>query len=98
MRITHFFLANHLPRYRAGNSNLPWKHWTEFSAKEQLTIVNYPDGVLPPGPDFKIKKVSAMALQLLVGRYIEAIEKGDNTEGTHFSIEKWKDGVFTSII
>lgn len=81
-----------------GNLNLPWKHWMEFSAKEQLTIVKYPDCVLPPGPDFEIKKVSAIALQLLVGWYIEAIEKGDNTEGTHFSIEKWKDGVFTSII
>lgn len=55
--------------------------------------MNYPDGVIPPGPDFDIKKLTPAELQLLVGRYITAVQAGEDVTETTFYVAKWLQGM-----
>ena len=74
------------------NVKLPWKQWLEVTAKEELRITNYPEGVFAPGPDFSLKKLPSQDLHTLVGDYIAAVEKGHDAAGATFLVETWTDG------
>lgn len=69
-------------------TKLPWKWFDDVAAKEQICIVNYPDDVIPPGPNFDVKKLSATELQLLVGPYIATIQEEKDITGTMFRVKK----------
>jgi hypothetical protein len=70
---------------------LPWKRWVDLAAKEELCIISWVDGVMPPGPDFDIKKLGAGELRSLAGSYVDAILTGsDDYEA--FSVIRWTAG------
>lgn len=71
---------------------MPWKHFEDVAAKEELCIVNWPDNVMAPGPGFDLKKLTPAELQLLVGAYIDAVQSGSDVNGTTFHIKKWSQG------
>ncbi len=72
--------------------HLPWKHWVELSAKEELCIVGWIDGILPPGPDFDIKKLGASELREIAGSYVNTILNGNDNYDV-FSVIRWTEGV-----
>ena len=72
--------------------HLPWKCWVELSAKEELCIVGWIDGILPPGPDFDIKKLGASKLQEIAGSYVDTILNGNDNYDV-FSVIHWTKGV-----
>ena len=74
-------------------TKLPWKQFDDVAAKEQICIVNYPDDVIPPGPNFDVKKLSSTELQLLVGPYIAAVQAEKDITGTTFRVKKWSQGM-----
>ena len=88
-RLTSSLTAVYCPRYQPASTKLPWKQFDDVAAKEQICIVNYPDGVIPPGPNFNVNKLSITELQLLVGQYIAAIQAEEDIAGTIFRVVKW---------
>ena len=85
-------LAAICPCYQLSTSKLPWKHFKEVATREHICIENYPDDVMPPGPDFDLKKLSPADLQLLVGPYITAVQAKKEVAGTSFYMTKWSQG------
>ena len=86
-------LATICPCYKSLTSKLPWKHFEEVAAKKYICINNYPDDVMPPGPDIDLKKLSPAELQLLVGPYITAVQAKKEVTGTSFYMTKWSQGM-----
>jgi len=72
--------------------HLPWKRWVELSAKEELCIVGWINGILPPGPDFDIKKLGASELQEIAGSYVDTVLNGNDNYDV-FSVIRWTKGV-----
>ena len=72
--------------------HLPWKRWVELSAKEELCIVGWIDGILPPGPDFDIKKLGASELREIAGSYVDTVLNGNDNYDI-FSVIRWTKGV-----
>lgn len=90
-RIDCIDTAQFLPIYSKPKIHLPWKHWVELAAKEELCIVGWVDGIIPPGSDFDIKKLGAGELRKIVGSYIDHVLNGDNTYEA-FSVIRWSEG------
>ncbi|KAI0245513.1 hypothetical protein BJV78DRAFT_1287695 [Lactifluus subvellereus] len=82
----HVDAVSFLPAY--SSTRLPWSRWLNLAGKEQLCIINWEDGIKPPGPDFHIRKLSAGDLCCIAGSYVDTIlNGGDNYEA--FSIVRW---------
>lgn len=93
------FVASFCARYRRTSSKLPWKQYEEVAAKEHLCLMGYPDSVVPPGPDFDLKKLDPVELQLLVGQYIAAVQAGArDVSGTTFYITRWSQGMLQLLL
>jgi hypothetical protein len=73
--------------------HLPWKRWVEVAAKEELCIVNWVDEILPPGPNFDIKKLGASELREIAGSYVDCALNGDENYDA-FSVIRWPAGVW----
>lgn len=72
--------------------NLPWKRWVEVAAKEELCIIGWVDGILPPGPNFDIKKLGASELRQIAGSYVDnALNGSDDYEV--FTVIRWSRGM-----
>ena len=91
--LTSSLTVVYCPHYQLASTKLTWEQFDDVAAKEQICIVNYLDGVIPPGPNFDIKKLSVMELQLLVGPYIAAIQAEEDIAGTTFHVVKWPQGM-----
>jgi hypothetical protein len=76
------------PRY-----HLPWKRWLDIAAKEELCIIGWVDGIIPPGYDFDIKKLGAGELREISGSYVDALLNGDDDHEV-FSIIHWTPGAW----
>jgi len=93
-----FKLAKHvdtvllLPVYSNQKIHLPWKRWLDIAAKEALCIIDWVNGILPPGPDFDIKKLGAGELRDIAGSYVDSVlNSGDDYDA--FSVIRWTAGV-----
>jgi hypothetical protein len=49
----------YLHKYQDQKKFLPWKTWLRIAAQPKLRLVGWPDGVLSPGPDLALRKLSA---------------------------------------
>jgi hypothetical protein len=86
----HVDAVSFLPAY--SSAHLPWSRWLDLAGKEQLCIIDWEDGIKPPGPDFHIRKLSAGDLCCIAGSYINTVlNGGDNYEA--FSIVRWTAGM-----
>lgn len=77
--------------------NLPWRRWVDLAAKEELCIIDWVDGLFPPGPDFEIKKFGAIELRRIAGSYIDFILKG-KVPYEVFSVIRWSPGVWSTAV
>jgi hypothetical protein len=68
-----------------------WKKWLKTAMLNQLRIKNWPNGVPAPGPNFNLKKLSAHALGVLVGGYIQNQENNDSSNIVP-DIVRWTEG------
>jgi hypothetical protein len=68
-----------------------WKHWLEMAWRHHLCIIDWPDDVPPPGPDFVFKAVKAEHLKALVCNYIRKI-KNPSSDVAYPTIIRWSDG------
>lgn len=83
-----------LPVYSTTSKmRLPWKRWVEVAGKEELCIIDWVDGAIPPGPDFDIKKLGAPELREIAGSYVDGVLNGDN-DPEAFSVIHWSAGVW----
>jgi hypothetical protein len=81
-----------LPAYSGQKNHLPWKRWVELAAKEALCMIGWGDGILPPGPDFNIKKLNASEIRDIAGSYVDSTLIGsDDYEA--FSVIRWSAGM-----
>lgn len=65
----------------------------DLAAQKFMVLLDWCDGVLCPGPDFDLKKMSSVNLRSLVEGYIED-ELHGTKKHTTFSIGKWSDGMY----
>jgi hypothetical protein len=79
--------------YSSLKIHLPWKRWLELAWKEFLCIIGWVDGVMPPGPDFDIKKLGAGDVREIAGSYVDNILNGTNNYQA-FSVVRWSAGVW----
>jgi hypothetical protein len=82
-----------LPMYFSQKMHLPWKCWVDVAAKEKLCIIDWINGVLPPGSDFNIKKLGASEIHEITGSYVDSILNG-NIDYKVFSVICWSTGVW----
>jgi hypothetical protein len=78
--------------YSSLKIHLPWKRWLEVAWKEFLCIIGWVDGVMPPGPDFDIKKLGAGDVREIAGSYVDNILSGTNNYQA--SVVRWSAGVW----
>ena len=92
--INHIDTVLFLPEY-SHKMRLPWKRWLDLAAKEFLCIIGWEDGIMPPGPEFDIKKLGAGELRDIAGSYVDnTLNDSDNYEA--FSVIRWSKGVWFS--
>ena len=90
--INYIDVAPYISIYSTNKVRLPWKCWLEVAAKHKLCIAHWTDGIMPPGRDFDLKKLSASELRDLSGSYVDAMLNGnDNFEV--FSVIPWSAGM-----
>lgn len=82
-----------LPAYSNQKIHLPWKRWLELAAQEGLCIIDWVDGVIPPGPDFDVKKLIASEIRDIAGSYVDSILNGSDHYKA-FSVIRWSAGVW----
>ena len=90
-RIDHVDTVSFLPGY-SGQKNLPWKHWLELTAKEAFCLIGWEDGILPPGPDFDIKKLTASEIRDVARSYVDSTLNGSD-DYQAFSVICWSAGM-----
>ena len=84
-------LARRADKFKDAPKKMSWKKWTRMAMVNELRIVNWPEEVPTPGPDFEMKTLSTSALRLLVTEYIEAKRRRDPpTDAPRF--ERWTEG------
>lgn len=86
-------LAALCPHYHIPTTKLPWKQFDKVTAKEHLHIENWLNIMIPPGPNFDLRKLNPSELQVLVGPYLAAVKTGNDMVGTTFIIKKWTWGM-----
>jgi hypothetical protein len=75
----------------AFSKKMHWKDWLKTAWHHHLCIVNWPDGVPPPGPDFVLKDISAHGLRALVCNYMEKV-RNPSSNLEYPTIIRWSDG------
>jgi hypothetical protein len=80
-----------LPTYSSLRLHLLWKRWLDLTGKEQLCIINWEDGIRPPGPDFNAKMLGAGDLHRITGSYVDTI-LGGGEDYEAFSVVRWTTG------
>jgi hypothetical protein len=90
--INYIDAATFLPTYIDPRVRLPWKRWLDVAAKEELCINGWIEEVLPPGPDFDIKKLGAGALRDISGSYVDHLLNG-TMDYEAFTVTRWSAGV-----
>jgi hypothetical protein len=93
IRTNHIHTVSFLPVYSGQKLHLPWKRWLELAAKEALCIIDWVDGIIPPGPEFDIKKLGAGELRDIAGSYVDNILNGSDDYEV-FSVIRWSAGVW----
>jgi hypothetical protein len=90
--INHIDAVPYIPGYSVQKVHLPWRRWLDVVAREELCIVDWVKGIIPPGPDFDIKKLGASDVRAIAGSYVDAVLNGkDDYEA--FSVIRWSEGV-----
>jgi hypothetical protein len=88
----HVDAAPFLSTYSNQKIHLPWKRWLDIAARETLCIMDWVDGILPPGPKFDLKKLVAGEIRDIAGSYVDGTLNGsDDYEA--FSMIHWSAGV-----
>jgi hypothetical protein len=83
----------YLHKYQDQKKFLPWKTWLRIAAQHKLRLVGWPDGVLSPGPDFALRKLSANNLKVLIRRYADSFISG-TADDSAFKVQKWPTRMF----
>ena len=72
---------------------MAWKQWAKMVMKNEICLVDWPAQVKLLGLKFNAKALGTVALQFLVGDYIQYVQNGKKgTPPKIFHIERWTAG------
>jgi hypothetical protein len=69
-----------------------------IAVKRNLCIVNWPNTIAAPGPEFDYHTMEAEEIKLLLGNFIATVREGrDPKESNVPRIKRWGPGTFQSL-